>query len=182
MEDKAFCKFRKKITSLGYSYKVKRLKFVANTPSHTHKLSQHPIPESSPPTTLFWEVFMLHFGTWRWGFVHLATPALAGSGARRPMETQSSISSQRCLLGLRSGFCAGQLSSSTLKWAKHVFMDLASVHKGTRTFLHPFSLHMLPHINVLYNNVLLTFFFEEEPHMGVMAMCSQTTSHTVYIY
>ena len=62
-------------------------------------------------------------------FDHSSRSAFVRSGTDVGQEglthSLSSNSSQRCSIGLRSGLCAGQSSSSTPNLLIHVFMDLA---------------------------------------------------------
>ena len=66
---------------------------------------------------------------------HSATRALVRSGTDVGQlgltHNQHSNSSQRCSMGLRSGLCAGQSSTSTLISTNHFTMDL-TVHGGIR--------------------------------------------------
>jgi hypothetical protein len=63
---------------------------------------------------------------WSWlpfSHEHLVRSGIVGrSGLARSQRSNSSL---RCLMGLRSGLCAGQSSSSALISKKHFCMDLA---------------------------------------------------------
>ena len=64
-----------------------------------------------------------------WGLsvwnLHVVFVRSGNVGREGLARTLRSNSSQRCSIGLRSGLCAGQSSSSTPNWLIHVFMDLA---------------------------------------------------------
>ena len=79
---------------------------------------------------LFWEGFPRGLGVSLWECVdHSSRSAFVRSHADVGREglalSLRSNSSQRCSIGLSSGLCAGQSSSSTPNSLIHVFMDLA---------------------------------------------------------
>lgn len=73
--------------------------------------------------------FPQNLKAWLWGFVHSATRVLEWSGTDVESEdlwcSQCSSSSWRCSVGLRSGLCAGHVSSLTPTLVNHVFTESA---------------------------------------------------------
>lgn len=89
-----------------------------------------PMEPKQPP--LFWEGFSQDFEVYLWESV----PIWSCTGVEWKDLTHNwlSNSSQWCTVGLRckgfpvglrSRLCAGRLSSSTLNWSNHVFLELA---------------------------------------------------------
>ena len=76
-----------------------------------------------------WEGFPQCLGVFMGIFDHSSRSAFVRSdtdvGREGLARSLRSNSSQRCSIGLRSGLCAGQSSSSTPNSLIHVFMDLA---------------------------------------------------------
>ena len=90
-------------------------------------MSVHPLQLQQ--LQLFWKGFQQGLGVFMGIFDHSSRSAFVRShtdvGREGLALSLRSNSSQRCSIGLRSGLCAGQSSSSTPNSLIHVFMDLA---------------------------------------------------------